>query len=84
MKVSLHAQAILIYNRAMNYKQIIKHFKSQSKAAAFLELSRQAVGQWKNKPIKADRQKYIELMTGGALKADKVKRHAKIEGAPLE
>ena len=55
----------------MNYAQIIKHFKTASNAARELSVTRQALNWWKNHGIKKDRQKYIELLTEGKLKADK-------------
>lgn len=55
----------------MTYAQVIQHFGSQIKAAAALGLTRQAISLWKTHGIKADRQKFIAVMTRGKLKAEK-------------
>lgn len=56
----------------MDYQQIKEHFGSAAKAARELGLSaRQTVHTWKRKGVPEQRQYQIEVLTGGALKADR-------------
>lgn len=52
----------------MTLKDVLDHFGSATEAGAALGLSSQAVGQWR-KRVPPLRQKQIEELTGGALKA---------------
>ena len=55
----------------MNYEDLIRHFGSQSKAARALNVKPPSVHQWKEDGIPETRQFQIEVLTGGALKADR-------------
>lgn len=52
----------------MTLKDVLAHFGSTTATAAALGLSSQAVGQW-TKRVPALRQKQIEEITSGVLKA---------------
>lgn len=55
---------------AMTYTDIISHYKSPKRAARYLRVTRQALSLWKKHGIAPDRQRYIQLVTRGKLKAD--------------
>ncbi len=56
----------------MTYKQLIKFFKTQTAAAAALEVTQPTVANWKSRgKIPALQQLRIELATLGALVADR-------------
>lgn len=58
-------------NRGMNFNDLKQHFGSVAKAAAALGLHRQAVYAWDGKGIPEGQQYKIEVLTEGALKADR-------------
>lgn len=55
----------------MNYSDLINFFGSQSKAARALNVKPPSVHQWKDDGIPETRQYQIEVLTNGALKADR-------------
>lgn len=56
----------------MTYKQFIKYFKTQTAGGAALDVTQPTVANWKARgKIPALQQLRIELLTGGALKADR-------------
>jgi hypothetical protein len=55
----------------MTYNQLIKHFGTVRKAAAFLDVSTQCIYKWGNSGIPYESQAVIQVETGGKLKADK-------------
>lgn len=55
----------------MNYADLIAHFGSQSKVARALNVKPPSVHEWKKVGIPQTRQYQIEVVTGGALKADR-------------
>jgi DNA-binding transcriptional regulator YdaS (Cro superfamily) len=60
----------------MTYEQVINHFGGVTAAANALNVSKSAVSQWRKDGITIPRQCHIELVTGGALKADKREEQA--------
>jgi hypothetical protein len=54
----------------MNKADVIKHFGGVTKLARALQINRMAIYQWKSIPWM--RQKQIELLTSGVLKADEL------------
>lgn len=55
----------------MNYQQLVEHFKTPSEAARVLNMDRRAIWQWQRRGIPEARQYQIEVLTNGALKADR-------------
>jgi len=53
----------------MDKKDAISYFGSKTKLATALKITKQAVRQWKQIPI--GRQYQIEVLTNGALQADR-------------
>jgi DNA-binding transcriptional regulator YdaS (Cro superfamily) len=53
----------------MTYDQLIRHFGTQSAAAAALGIKQPSVAEWKES-IPPLRQMQIQLVTGGVLQAD--------------
>lgn len=56
---------------AMTYKQLVKHFGSQAAAARALGLKPPSVSVWQHKGVPLPRQAQYELLTDGALKAER-------------
>lgn len=54
----------------MTYDDVISHYKSPKRAVRFLRVTKQALSLWKKNGIAPDRQRYIQLLTRGKLKAD--------------
>lgn len=54
----------------MTYQQVIKHFGSQAEAARKLGIRPPSVSDWQHGGIPLVRQYQIQVLTGGALKAD--------------
>ena len=57
--------------RLMNYSDLISHFGTQSKAARALGIKPPSVHEWQENGIPETRQYQIEVLTNGALKADR-------------
>lgn len=55
----------------MDFNDIKQHFGSVAKAAQALGVHRQAVYAWEVKGIPEGQQYKLEVLTGGALKADR-------------
>lgn len=56
----------------MTYNQLIKHFKTQTAAAAALDVTQPTIANWKSRgKIPPLQQLRLELATGGALNADR-------------
>jgi len=61
----------------MTYTELIQHYGSQAAAARALDIKPPSVAEWKEEGIPLPRQAQYELLTGGALKADRpVQREA--------
>ena len=61
-------------NSHMTAHQLIRHFKTGAEAARKLGMTRAAIALWKENGIPFSRQLQIEMLTGGELKAKKVRR----------
>jgi hypothetical protein len=55
----------------MTFDELKTHFKSQSNAARAIGIKPSSVCLWRNRGIPYERQCHIELLTGGALKANR-------------
>lgn len=54
----------------MTYHDIVAHFGSPKEAAAKLDVTRPCLSYWKYNGINLGRQKFIQLLTRGKLKAN--------------
>lgn len=54
----------------MTYADVIKYYKTPKRAAKYLQVTKQALSLWKSNGIAPDRQRFIQLVTRGKLKAD--------------
>lgn len=55
----------------MDLDQVIAHFGTQEKAAAALDMTQGSISAWRKSGIPVPRQFQIEVLTDGALKADR-------------
>ena len=55
----------------MTYADLIKHFGSQAEISRALKLAQPSVWQWQHDGVPEQRQYQIEVLTDGALKADR-------------
>lgn len=62
--------------RTMTYDEVIKHFGSQTKAARAIGVKPPSVCLWRKSGIPFERQCHIQLLTGGALRAEERRREA--------
>lgn len=56
--------------QAMDYDDVIRHFKTPGEAADALGLTRAAISYWRTHGIPVGRQALIQLQTKGRLRAD--------------
>ena len=56
----------------MTYQQVLKHFGSQAEAARRIGIRPPSVSEWQHTGIPLVRQYQIQVLTGGALKADQL------------
>ena len=69
--------ALLIKLHPMTYEQLIKHFKTQQKAADALGIKQPSICAWGGEDgIPELRQFQIQLITGGVLQADPIQKKA--------
>lgn len=59
-----------VYIAAMRLDDVIRHYGSQRQAALAIELTPQAVNNWRDRPIPIEWQVRWEVATDGALRAD--------------
>lgn len=61
----------------MTFHELVQYFRSQSNAARAIGIKPPSVHAWKEKGIPYDKQCQIEILTGGALKADRPQQEAR-------
>lgn len=60
----------------MTYDEVIAHYGSQDAAAKACGIKQPSVAAWKESGIPGPRQFQIEVLTGGALKAERQEKAA--------
>ena len=65
-----------ILGLTMTFNELIEYYKTQTAAAAALDMSQSSVSEWQEKGIPIPRQYQIQVLTGGKLKADPAKKVA--------
>jgi transposase len=63
----------------MNVDDLVAHYKSQSRAAQKLGLSRATVSIWRRRGIPLGQQALIQIATRGRLRADRKGEHEHVE-----
>ena len=56
----------------MTFKELVEHFGSQAAAARALGLKPPSVSEWRRGGVPLPRQAQYEILTGGALKAERL------------
>ena len=69
----------MLYIGRMTFDDLFRHYGSVQKAANALDRERTTIYNWRDGGIPEDAQAYVEIMTGGALRADLPKRPQELQ-----